>query len=180
MSGATTRQILRSSSASRNEIRELLQGLFARELLYPSRCLWLVSPWVRNIEVIDNRTASFRSLDPDLPPSGLLLTDVLRRLLDRGTQVVVATRPEAESLRFCELLRDAVAGQPSKNALVIHTRDILHAKGLVGDDFALTGSMNFTHSGVEIQTELVTLQRARSEVAQLRVSFHAEYSGGIL
>jgi len=177
MNPVSTRQILRSSSASRNEIRELLQGLFVRELLHPSRCLWLVSPWVRDIEVLDNRTAAFRSLDPDLPPTSLRLSEVLRRLLVRGTRLVLATRPEPESLRFCKTLQEWVVGRLPPEALTLYKRDVLHTKGLVGDDFGLIGSMNFTHSGIEIQTELVTLQRDPSQVARLRVDFQAEYGG---
>jgi phosphatidylserine/phosphatidylglycerophosphate/cardiolipin synthase-like enzyme len=179
MSPVTTRQILRSSSASRNEIRELLQGLFVRELLHPSRCLWLVSPWVRDIEVIDNRTAAFRGLDPELPPTWLRLSDVLRRLMDRGTRVVLATRPEPESKRFCRALHDTIKGRLPEDALILFEREILHAKGLVGNDFGLTGSMNFTYSGIEFQTEFVTLQRGSAEVAQLRVAFQAEYGGAL-
>jgi phosphatidylserine/phosphatidylglycerophosphate/cardiolipin synthase-like enzyme len=49
----------------------------------------------------------------------------------------------------------------------------------VGDDFGLSGSMNFTFSGMELQTELVTLQRDKAEVAKLRLDFHSEY-GGVL
>jgi phosphatidylserine/phosphatidylglycerophosphate/cardiolipin synthase-like enzyme len=177
MNPSTTRHILRNSSASRNEIRELLQGLFVRELLHPSRCLWLVSPWVRDIEVLDNRTGAFRSLDPDLPATHLRLGEVLRRLLDRGTRVVVAVRPEPESLLFCQRLLQSVEGRHPEGALTLLRRDLLHAKGLVGDDFGLTGSMNFTHNGIEIQTELVTLERAPAQVANLRVLFHGEYGG---
>ncbi|ADO70532.1 phospholipase D-like domain-containing protein DpdK [Stigmatella aurantiaca] len=179
MSQITTRQILRTSSASRNEIREVLQGLFVREFLKPSRCLWLVSPWVRDIEVLDNQTAAFRSLDPELSPTRLRLSDVLRRLMNRGTRLVLATRSEPESVRFCKALHDSVVGRLPSGSLTLFKRDVLHAKGLIGDDFGLTGSMNFTYSGIEIQTELVTLQRDPAQVASLRVSFHREY-GGVL
>lgn len=174
---ASTRHILRSSSASRHEIRELLQGIFVRELLFPSRCIWLVSPWIRNIEVIDNRAATFRSLAPDLPPTGIHLHQVLYKLLERGTQVVLAVRPERENMHFGMNLRNSLEGRIPTDALTVHQRDILHAKGLIGDDFGLTGSMNFTFNGVEIQTELVALERDKAEVAKLRLDFHAEYGG---
>jgi len=179
MMQASTRHILRSSSASRQEIREVLQGLFIRELLLPSRCLWLISPWVRDIEIIDNRAAAFRSLVPELPAAGIHLHQVLHKLLERGTRVVLAVRPERESVHFGMTLRHSLEGRIPADAFTLLQRDVLHAKGLVGDDFGLTGSMNFTFSGVELQTELVTLERDRAEVARMRVDFHSEYGGAL-
>lgn len=177
MSQTFTRQILRSAASHRNEVRELLQGIFAAELLAPSRCLWLVSPWIRDVDVLSNATLSFRSLDPDLPQGGVRLADVLRRLLQRGTRVVIATRDEAESLRFVASVQEAVRGKAAEAALEVVVRTVLHAKGLLGDAFCLSGSMNFTFYGVDVQTELVTLQTDPAEVARLRVQFHAEYGG---
>jgi len=177
MMQASTRNILRSSSASRHEIREVLQGIFVRELLFPSRCLWLVSPWVRDIEVIDNRAAAFRNLAPDLPPTGIHLHQVLYKLLERGTRVVLAVRSERESLHFGMTLRNSLEGRMPTDAFTFIQRDILHAKGLIGDDFGLTGSMNFTFSGVELQTELVSLERDKAEVAKMRLDFQSEYGG---
>jgi phosphatidylserine/phosphatidylglycerophosphate/cardiolipin synthase-like enzyme len=177
MMQSSTRHILRSSSASRHEIRELLQGIFVRELLFPSRCLWLVSPWIRNIEVIDNRAAAFKSLAPDLPPTGINLHQVLYKLLERGTRVVLAIRPERESVHFGMNLSHSLEGRIPADAFTFVQRDILHAKGLIGDDFGLTGSMNFTFNGVELQTELVALERDRAEVAKLRIAFAEEYGG---
>ena len=57
MSGV--RRIFRSSSTSNAEIRELLESLFAAELLSPSRCLWLVSPWLTDLELLDNRAGAW-------------------------------------------------------------------------------------------------------------------------
>ena len=71
---------------------------------------------------------------------------------------MIATRAEAESLRFVESVRAAVRGQATETALTVVVRDVLHAKGLLGDAFCLSGSMNFTFRGVDVQTELVTLQ----------------------
>jgi hypothetical protein len=45
----TARQFLQSAVDTRNAVRELLQIVFASELLAPSRCLWLVSPWLREV-----------------------------------------------------------------------------------------------------------------------------------
>jgi hypothetical protein len=177
MSGVLTRQVLRGASARRNEIREVLQGIFASELLYPSRCLWLVAPQLRDVEVLDNHGAAFRGIDPDLPRAGVRLSEVLRRVLERGTQVVVATRPLPECRRFTDTLMTAARARSVTELLSVVTPDVLHMKGLIGDGYALSGSMDFTFGGIELQTELVTLQTDPAEVAKLRVAFHGEYGG---
>ena len=41
------RTVLKSWLSSRREVAELLQTLFVLELVHPSRCFWIVSPWVR-------------------------------------------------------------------------------------------------------------------------------------
>jgi phosphatidylserine/phosphatidylglycerophosphate/cardiolipin synthase-like enzyme len=169
------RQFLSSSSGARREIRELLQTLFVGEIIAPSRCIWLVSPWLRDIEVIDNRSGAFRALDSDWERRWIRLSDVLRNLLGRGCHVVVATRPLEDNLRVITTFRDALRDQAPE--LVVHTPSELHAKGLLGDTFCLSGSMNFTFSGLDYQTEMLTLQTDPAEVGRLRLSFHEEYGG---
>ena len=49
---------------------DLLQMLFLSELLAPSRCLWLVSPWISDIPVIDNRIERLSRLRAELGALG--------------------------------------------------------------------------------------------------------------
>ena len=51
------REIVRRSRYARNEVRELLQSIFVSELLRPSKEIWLVSPWLSDIEVVDDTAA---------------------------------------------------------------------------------------------------------------------------
>src|SRR5438445_9454022 len=102
----TARQFLQSSTDSRNSVRELLQIIFSAELLAPSRCLWLVSPWLRDIPVLDNTTGSFLYLCPDFPLTEVRLSLVLRELLARGSQLLIATRPDPGNAQVYDSLRD--------------------------------------------------------------------------
>src|SRR5262245_46950128 len=129
------RQFLQSSVDSRNGARELLQIVFAAELLNPSRCLWIVSPWLRDIPVLDNSTGSFLYLCSDFPQTEIRLSRVLRELIQRGTTVVIATRPDAGNQHVVEGLR----GIGNQNAFHFHERSELHAKGIVGDRYSLIG-----------------------------------------
>ncbi len=154
-------------------MREVLQLLFAAELLMPSKCLWVVSPWLRDIPVLDNSSGGFSSLCPDFQNADIGLVAVLRELLGRGSRIIIATRPEPGNSQVLDLLRDK---QPGDNLFLLE-RSELHAKGIVGDNVALFGSMNFTYNGLERLTEMLVLQTQPNEVETLRLLFKEEYGG---
>jgi hypothetical protein len=169
----STRHFLQTSTDSRNAVRELLQTIFATELLVPSRCLWLVSPWLRDVPVLDNTTGDFLALCPDFPRSEVRLSRVLRELLNRGTQLVIATRPDAGNRQVLDGLGEAQRG----GHLIFQERADLHAKGVVGDRYCLIGSMNLTYNGIDHLTEMLVFETDRGRVEQLRLAFRGEYGG---
>lgn len=169
----STRQILRRHSDARNAARELLQTIFATELLAPSRCVWIVSPWLRDVPILDNRAGDFVAVGPAFPRGFVRLSRVLATLLERGVQIVVATRPELQSRQVVETVR---AASPA-GRLLYSERDELHAKGIVGDRAAVIGSMNFTHNGVDRLTEMLTFHTEAVRVSELRLDFAREYGG---
>lgn len=169
----STRQFLQRAVNARNAVRELLQMVFAAELISPSHSLWLVSPWIRDIPVLDNTTGSFLSLCPDFPLSEIRLSLVLRQLLARGVQVVIATRPDPENAQVYDSLR----GIGADDSLIFQEHAELHAKGIVGDAFSLIGSMNLTYNGIDRLTEMLIFETDRAKVEQLRLSFRKAYGG---
>ena len=168
-----TRQFLQTALDARNAVRELVQMIFAAELLAPSRSLWLVSPWIRDIPILDNTTGSFLALCPDFPLTEVRLSLVLRQLLARGSQLVIAARPDPGNTQVYDSLR----GIGSDDDLIFHERSELHAKGIVGDTFSLIGSMNLTYNGLDRLTEMLIFETNRPAVDQLRLSFRREYGG---
>lgn len=177
MSEAGSRVILRTATTARLEIKELLSGVLAAELVAPSRCLWLVSPWVRDVELLDNRSAAFRGLGPGWGRKYVRLFEVVGELARRGAQVIVATRPADGVEGSLTSLRRAVGDGPAASRLHLLTRPNLHAKGLLGDDYCVSGSMNFTHNGVEHLDEMVTYTTEPAVVGALRIEFSREYGG---
>jgi len=169
----STRQFLQTSTDARNAVRELLQAIFAAELVLPSRCLWIVSPWLRDVPVLDNGTGDFLTLCPEFPRSDVRLSRVLKELLNRGTQVVIATRPESGNRQVL----DGLGETARSSSLVFHERANLHAKGLVGDRYSLIGSMNLTYNGIAHLTEMLIFETDRARVEQLRFAFRSEYGG---
>jgi phosphatidylserine/phosphatidylglycerophosphate/cardiolipin synthase-like enzyme len=169
----TTRQFLQTAADARNSARELLQLIFVSELLTPSRCLWIVSPWLRDVPVLDNTTGSFLFLCPDFPRSEVRLSRVLRELVERGTTVVIATRADAGNRQVV----DGLEGVSRADAVIFLERSELHAKGIVGDRYSLIGSMNLTFNGLDRLTEMLVFQNDRGSVEQLRLAFRREYGG---
>lgn len=179
MTDRPTRHIHKSSWRCSEDVKELLQAVFVGELTAPSQCLWLVSPWVSDIPIIDNRSAAFDALDSSWGPRVLRLIELLGQGLRNGSTLVVATRPVAHNRPFVHQLRRAAEAAGAMSALHVHQSEDLHEKGLLGDDYYLSGSMNFTFGGVELLEETVKFDTAPEVVAQSRLVFHERW-GGVL
>jgi hypothetical protein len=148
------------------EIADLLQAIFLGELIRPSSKLFLISPWVSNIPILDNRAQSFSALEPSWTQPWVRLVQVLERLLSDGCSIVLATRPDEHNKPFLRALEEA--GVRAGSAANVHIAERLHEKGLLGDDFYLSGSMNFTFNGISINEEFLQLHIDESVVAQNR------------
>ena len=59
--------------------------------------------------------------------------------------------------------------------LHVEISDTLHLKGLLGKDYYLSGSMNLTYSGVEINHEGISLNRSPEAIAEARIHFQENY-----
>ncbi len=129
-----------------------LASLFAFELLKPGKELYLISPWLSQVPLIDNRFGQFRALASEVGKSELHLGDILGLIAARGTQVrILYRRPaNAATSQFLEGIRRV------KNIECRPDPD-LHEKGFVTSRFYLRGSMNFTYAGVNIYGESVEL-----------------------
>lgn len=161
--------------ASARQVPDLLQIVLVGELLRPGRCLWLVSPWVSDIPVIDNRANGFLTLEPLWARSRVRLSQVLTRLMEAGTTVHVATRPVEHNVAFLERL--CRSAEPRGLPLVVHRVEDLHEKGILADGFYLSGSMNFTHSGISLNEEAVHYFIDPGVVAQHRILFTQRWGG---
>lgn len=170
------RQLLQTSPAYRNSVRELLQIVFTGELLSPSRCLWIVSPWLRDIPVIDNTTGSFFTLSPDFPRGEIRLSRVLFELISRGTHVVIVTRGDPENRQVIDAVAQNETAQVGDELVFLERQDV-HAKGLLTDRCSLLGSMNFTYQGLDHSTELLLFDTEPQHVQETRLLFYGEYGG---
>lgn len=166
------RVIRRAADQSRAAVGDLLEAAFVAELVAPGSRLLVVSPWITDFPVLDNRAGRFAHLDAQWGAARIRVSAVLRSLMTRGVAVSVACRTGPSEDEFIERLRLGVEADGTGDLLVLQRSDDVlraraHEKALVSDGWALHGSMNFTYSGVELNGELVTFTNDGSTVATL-------------
>ena len=143
----------------------LLQSLLVAELLSPSSRIWISSPWISDVDLIDNSARQFGQLAPSWPASWIRFSDVLATFLERGTDIVVISNHDPHNTEFLsrmDLLGDIYPGRVS-----IIRIDEVHEKGILSDHFTIDGSMNFTYNGIYINQEYLAY-RCGSEIVYER------------
>ena len=173
----TARSRIIHTRTSGRHVPDLLQVIFTAELLWPSPCLWLVSPWISDIPVLDNRTNGFLPFEPRWARIQVSLSQVLGKLLEFGTTVHVATRPDDHNTAFLDRMRRLA--EPDGLPLRLHSSEELHEKGFLGDGFYLSGSMNFTFKGITLNEEAVHYSADPAFVAENRILFADRWGGEI-
>jgi hypothetical protein len=170
-----SRIIYKTNTVSKRELKDLLQAMFVAELLNPSKYLWIISPWMSNIELIDNTTGAFNYLEPNWPKRIIRLIDVIKRLLELDTTIIMSARADNRNHLLFEQLMRIADDIDRKEYLIIRRRDILHIKGIIGDKFYLAGSMNYTNAGIEIWEESITFETDEAKIASSRIEFRERY-----
>lgn len=166
-----TRSLRTSALASREELADALQSLFVTELLVPSTPLWIITPWISDVVVIDNRSGRFAGLLPDMPKRPIRLAEVLTSQLQRGGSVVVASRPDDHNRSFIEHLMARTSNAGTTDRLVCRTAGELHEKGILTRDMLLSGSMNLTFNGLRRLEESILLTDDPDAVARARHAY---------
>ena len=156
-------------------IRDLLQSLFFAELLKPSASLWLVFGWISDVEILDNRARQFSPLKPDWPTSGIHLSEIIQALIERGGKVALVLRDVEHNKNFLRRLASIKEKYPFDLRVALGAD--VHEKGILGDDFLLSGSMNLTFNGITVNDEHLTLRTDRASVEGWRVELDYKWGG---
>jgi phosphatidylserine/phosphatidylglycerophosphate/cardiolipin synthase-like enzyme len=170
----TTRRIFKSSITSQNLIRELLQMMLLGELLAPggSRA-WLVSPWISNVVIFDNRAGGFTSVNPEWGNRQIRLIEIASDLMSRGTPLGIATNYDEHNNSFLASLSNVAEEAGLADMLTIVQREHLHIKGVLLKRGLLTGSMNLTYRGLELNDEMVVYDTDLRTLAEARLNFQS-------
>lgn len=165
------RRIFKTETTGSETIQELLQTMFAAEMLISSEPIWIVSPWISNVVLIDNRSGNFDSLNPEWGRRQVRLADVLVSLMNRGTVVHVVTRSDEHNGPFITKVRDLAQQFGIDDKVTVTTRDQLHTKGVLLSTSLLLGSMNLTYNGMVINDEWVEFALDNEGLARTRLEF---------
>lgn len=169
-----SRRIFKSLATSQNLVRELLQMMLLAEIVSPGdQRAWLVSPWISNVVVFDNRAGGFASINPAWGEREIRLTEVALHLMARGTRLGIATNLDGHNDAFLDAIRAGAEEAGLSEKLLIVRRQNLHVKGILLKRGLLTGSMNLTYNGLELNDETVVFDTASSAVAQARLNFES-------
>ena len=167
-----SRNLRTSALSSHEELADALQALFVAELLNPSTPLWIVTPWISDVVVLDNRSGLFTGLLPDLPRRPIRLIEVLINMLQRGGAVVIACRPDDHNRSFIEQLQHwgSSEGRGHERLSCRYASD-LHAKGILSGKVLINGSMNLTYNGIRRLEESITITNDADTVARTRHAY---------
>jgi phosphatidylserine/phosphatidylglycerophosphate/cardiolipin synthase-like enzyme len=173
-----SRRIFKSAVTSQNLIRELLQLMLLGELIAPGgERVWFVSPWISNVPILDNRAAGFSAVNPEWGAREIRLVEVAVELMARGCPVGVATSLDEHNVAFADKLIEAAADVGLSEKLSIVKRQNLHTKGILLRRGLLTGSMNITFRGLQLNDEAVIYDTTPQSLAQARISFESYLAG---
>lgn len=165
------RRIFKTQTTGVITIRELLQTMFVAEVLHPGDEIWLVSPWISNVVVIDNRSGSFDALNPEWGRREIRLADVLVTLMNHGTKVHIVTRSDASNDAFRTRIADLALEHSLEDKVVVHIHGQLHTKGILLTRCLLMGSMNLTYNGMVINDEWVEFSLDQHDIGRTRLEF---------
>lgn len=167
----TFERVIRTGRATGLRIDTVLATVLTAELVAPSNDLWLVSPWISDVAVIDNTSGSYDSVFVD--PSNRIYTvsEVLSLLTTNGARVTVVVRPDTHNLTFLDRLRRNANTQRLR---IVEHEDV-HEKTFCGDDWLLTGSMNLTVRGMHVNDEAVTYKVSTEVAAAARLDFRHRF-----
>jgi hypothetical protein len=156
-------------------ISDLLQSIFVAEALCPSSPLWILSGWISDIPVIENGTREFGAIDPDWPTGKVGLTRVFRTILSKGGRVALVLRDVDQNNRFVERL--SPLKREFSDQLWWTLGEHEHQKGIIGQDFDLAGSMNFTYRGTMVNGEHLIYRTAPEVVGARRLALADQWQG---
>ncbi|AKJ69613.1 hypothetical protein ABW99_16765 [Pandoraea thiooxydans] len=165
------RRIFKTKTTGVTTIQELLQSMFVAEVLQPGDEIWIVSPWISNVVLIDNRSGSFDAINPEWGRREIRLADVLVTLMNHGTKVRIVTRNDDSNDTFLSRISDAAREHGLEDQVAIHIHDQLHTKGILLTRCLLMGSMNLTYNGMVINDEWVEFSLDSHDLGRTRIEF---------
>jgi hypothetical protein len=165
------RRIFKSQTTGVTAIKELIQTMFVAEVLQPGDDVWIVSPWISNVVLIDNRSGNFDALNPEWGRREIRLADVLVTLMSHGTKMHIVTRNDSSNDSFLSRMADLTSENDLEDFLSVRIHNHLHTKGILLTRCLLMGSMNLTYNGMIIKDEWVEFSLHPGDISRAHLEF---------
>ena len=159
-------------------VRSLLQNLCVAEALEPGGEIYLISPWTRDIELIQNHSGEFDWVDGDWPRGSVRLLDWIRTVCNGGANVRILQGEDTGGEAFNAAVERLRRGLARASSLELRKSGSLsdsggnHAKAILTPNFSVTGSMNISDPGLEMHVEHLEIRLyADREYPEIRRQF---------
>lgn len=174
--GPAIRRVMTGGDGPTSEVQSILDLFFGLEVLEPSAPLWIVSAWLSDVPVLDNRGGALLSVAPGLPTRRVGVVDVLSSLIHRGGDVRVVVRDEPHNRTIVGRLRE-LEQRTTPGSITVEVRENLHDKLLVSEHLLIEGSMNLTHRGALANEEGVRVIGESEDIARQRAELERKFGG---
>ena len=170
----SNRQIFLHGPLGERQLKETLSDLLVGLTISPDQ-IWLVSPWVTDFDLLDNRSGHWDAIFPAWGLGFVSFSELLVAAMEIGCELNLVTNRDSLNDEFCGKIRSKLGRKDMfKHQLV----DRVHTKGLLCSSFFLSGSMNFTYSGANINDERIVLNLDNELIAEARLEFQSQYNPG--
>jgi len=168
----SNRQIFLHGSLGVKQFKEVLSNLLIGLILCPDD-IWLVSPWVTDFQLLDNRAGDWNCIQPAWGARQVNLSELLMLAVDSGCKLHLVTTRDEINESFVKKMLGGIQG--SENFNLFYSKE-LHTKGLLCSSFFLHGSMNFTYSGANRNDEHAQLITNVSSILEAKLEFEDRYN----
>ena len=154
-------------------IRDLIQSIFISELLSPSELLWIHFAWVSDVEILDNASRKYAWINPAWSSRKITLSEVLEVILSKGGHIRLFIRKDAHNDYILRKFR--ILESEFENRIEWKVISGFHDKGMVGDTYFLTGTMNLTQRGMKRNTEHIYFKTDPEQISRQRIHLQREW-----
>jgi len=141
-------------------------------LLIRPEIIWLVSPWVSDFPVMDNRTGDWDALEPTWGKREISFIELLASAVNNGCSLRLVTLNDGQSRGFVSQLQNRFLTGADYKYLASKT---LHSKGLLTNHFFLKGSMNYTFRGANVNDEILELTNDGTMISETLLEFEERH-----
>lgn len=166
------RQIFLHGPLGQRHLREVLSGIMVGLFIKPER-IWLVSPWVSDFPVLDNRTGNWDAVNPSWGNREISFLELLADVVNSGCALRLVIHDDGKSKSFIKQFENRLLKEADYKYLDSQS---LHTKGLLTNHVFLKGSMNYTYHGANLNDEVLELTNDGTMISEALLEFEDRYN----